>query len=304
MRRRRRTGRSRGRRAVGRTLGFSLWLALVSLFLLWQAATYRGFMSLVGEWQFNAFGRHYPTFNYVVLVFLLGLPGYLLFLRPRKPRREERPESALMRSATAFLKALFGVAAGLGGAMLLVALLLLFLPRESGELQRIDLSRPLVAQPHDGPAILSGDIIYERTAGFDEDLLVARRSFRFTPVIGVGNEPGDLRFFVQLPPADERTRRGVRSVKGVLKRNGLPGEIVRLFRYAGYRLDEPHYVLFAEPAAMRWPYRTALAQFAVGAVLALLFALLQRRRIGRFGEREPKAELEPEPAVEPSARPV
>lgn len=281
-RRRRRTGR----RAIGRTLGFSLWLGLVSLFLLWQAAYYRGIMSLVGEWQFNAFGRHYPTFNYVVLVFLLCLPGYLLFLRPRDKAPDERSRTALLRSAQTFLKALVGVAAGLGGVLLLVLLLLLLLPRDSGEVQRIDLGRSGLADVREGPTILAGAIIYERTAGFDEDLLVVRRSFRFAPIIGPQEDGGDLRFFVQFAPVNASTRGGVRQVRGVLRREGLPGEVIRLFRYAGYRIEEPHYVLFTEPAAMRWPYWTAVAQFAVGGLLALLFALLQRRRIRRVDGSE------------------
>lgn len=283
-------GRSK-RWAVGRIAGFSIWLALVAVILLWQAASYRGIMSLVGEWQFNGFGRHYPTFNYVLLVFLLCLPGYLLFLRPRPQEGREGPASLLLRSATALLKALLGVAAGLGAAVLIVLVVMLFLPRESGEVQRIDLSRPALTLPREGPTTITGDIIYERTAGFDEDLLLARRSFRFAPLVGPQDEEGRLRFFVQFAPVDERTRGGTSTVSGVLKRDGLPGEVVRLFRYAGYELDDPHYVLFTESAAMRWPYLTAMAQFAVGALLALLFALLQRRRIRRVtSPREPAAQ--------------
>lgn len=277
--------RRRHRRwAVARTTGFSLWLAAVALFLLWQAARYRGIMSLVGEWQFNAFGRHYPTFNYVLLVFLLCLPGYLIFLRPRERAPEERPEAGLLRSATTFLKALLGAALGLGATILLILVAMLFLPRESGEAQSIDLRRP-PSVVREGPATVSGTIIYERTAGFDEDLLLARRSFRFAPIVGQRDDPDAVRFFVQLPPVDDRTRGGVASMSGVLKRNGLPGEIVRLFRYAGFRVEEPHYVLFAEPSAMRWPYLSAMVQLAIGAALALLIGLLQRRRVHRIDHR-------------------
>lgn len=272
--------------AVGRIAGFSAWTALVALFLLWQSATYRGLMSLIGEWQFNGFGRHYPTFNYILLVFLLCLPGYLLFLRPRERRPGEAQGSAVLRSAGALLKALLGVGAALAVAVLAVLVVMLFLPRDSGEVQRIDVARPAVTPPREGPTILSGRIIYERTAGFDEDLLVARRSFRFAPVVGPQDvEEGRIRFFVQFAPVDDRARADVSELRGVLKRNGLPGEVVRLFRYAGYELEQPHYVLFAEPAAMRWPYLATMAQFAVGALLALLFALLQRGRIRRLGGR-------------------
>lgn len=274
--------RGHRRWAVARTTGFSLWLAVVASFLLWQAARYRGIMSLVGEWQFNAFGRQYPTFNYVLLVFLLCLPGYLLFLRPRERGADERPGAALLRSARTFLKAIFGAAAGLAATTLIILVAMLFLPRSSGEVQRIDLGRATPTVVREGPAVVSGAILYQRTAGFDVDVLLAQRTFRFAPIVGPRDDPEDVRFFVQLAPVDDRTRGGVASMSGVLKRNGLPGEIVRLFRYAGFNLEEPHYVLFAEPAAMRWPYLSAMVQVAIGAGLALVVGLLQRRRVVRI----------------------
>ena len=275
--------RTRQRRwAVTKTLGFSLWMAVVTLFLLWQATSYRGIMSLIGEWQFNVVGRHYPTFNYVLLVFLLCLPGYLLFLRPRKRATSEQPEAATFRSAKALLKAIVGTTIGLGVAAMVIVVVMLFLPRDSGPRQVIDLSRPVPAVLAEGPATISGSIIYERTAGFDQDMLLARRSFRFAPVVGSSQPAGDLRFFVQLPPFDNQVRGAALATSGILKRNGLPGEIIRLFRYAGYQVEEPNYVLFVEPSAMRWPYLTLMIQFVIGAVLALAVALVQRRRVHRI----------------------
>lgn len=277
------TRKTRRRFRIGKTVGFAVWMAVVTLFLLWQATSYRGVMSLVGEWQFNAFGRQYPTFNYVLLVFLLCVPGYLLFLRRRESGQTGRPQTDTIRSAHALLKVIVGVLAGLGVVTIGVLIMLLMLPRASGDEQQIDLSRPAIAVPREGPTRITGVILYDRTAGFDEDLVLTRRTFRFAPMIGAGQDPQDLRFFVQFPPAfDERTRAGTSTMTGVLRRNGLPGEIDRLFRYAGFRVEEPHYVLFAEPAAMRWPYLMAMVQFAIAALLVLLLALFQRRRVQRF----------------------
>ncbi|WP_174284547.1 hypothetical protein [Sphingomonas bacterium] len=272
--------RTRQRRWAGaKTVGLAIWIALVSLFLLWQATSYRGIMSLIGEWQFNVIGRHYPTFNYVFLVFLLSLPGYLLFFRPRKRATAERLEAATFRSARVLMKAMLGAAIGLAGAALIIVIVMLSLPRESGSSQLIDLSKPVPAVLSEGPATISGHILYERTAGLDEDMLLVHRNYRFAPVTGAGQPGTDLRFFVQLPPADDQSRDGAFAMSGVLKRNGLPGEVVRLFRYAGYQVEEPNYVLFVEPSAMRWPYLTLVVQLAIGAILALLFALVQRRRV-------------------------
>ena len=277
--------RTRQRRgAVAKIIGLSIWIVVVTLVLLWQATSYRGIMALIGEWQFNAFGRHYPTFNYVLLVFLLCLPGYLLFLRPRKRAVAERPEAATFRSARALFKAIVAATIGLGVAALVILIVMLFLPRENGPGQTIDLGRPAPAVLAEGPATISGRILYERTAGFDEDMLFTRRSFRFAPIVGPRQTSSDIRFFVQLPPFDATARGPAASMTGVLKRNGLPGEIVRLFRYAGFQVEEPNYVLFVEPAAMRWPYWTLIVQFLVGAVLALMIGLVQRRRTQKIDQ--------------------
>ena len=175
--------RTQQRRSVARIAGFAVWVAIVGLFLFWQAATYRGFMSLIGEWQFNAFGRHYATLNYVLLVLLLCLPGYLLFLKPRAVAADDRPEALLFRSARTFLRAVLGAAAALGAVALLMLVLMLLLPSSKGPVQQIDLTRPALTEPREGPTELSGTVLYERTAGFDEDMLVARRTFRFAPVV-------------------------------------------------------------------------------------------------------------------------
>lgn len=276
---------TRQRRSMVRVGGFSAWVAVVALFLLWEAARYQGLMSLVGEWQFNAFGRHYATFNYLLLVTLLCLPGYLIFLRPRRQSGSERPENLLFRSARTFYTVLLGGAASLGAVALLMFVLILSLPRSSGPVQRIDLDRPSLTEPREGPTELLGSVIYERTAGFDEDMLVARHTFRFAPVLGARRDGTELRYFVQFPPVDGSRGANAVTLTGVLKRNGLPGEIVRLFRYAGYHLEDPHYVLFAETSAMRWPYLTTAVQLIIGALLVLGLALLQRHRLGRIDQR-------------------
>lgn len=276
-----RRGRQR-RWAVAKMIGFSLWMAIVSLVLLWQQASYNGVMALIGEWQFNAIGRQYPTFNYVLLVFVLCLPGYLLFLRPRRHVTLDSLPAATFRSARTLLRAILATALGLAAAALVIVVAMLFLPPTAGAMQQIDLTRPITSLPAQGPTTLTGAVLYERTAGFDEDLLLARRSFRFAPVVGARDDAGEVQFFVQLAPVTDRAAPVVSNVTGILKRNGLPGELVRLFRYAGFHFAEPHYVLFTEPSAMRWPYIAAMVQLLIGALFTLAIALLQQRRVRRI----------------------
>ncbi len=256
-------------------------MALVAIVLVWQSADYFGIMSLIGEWQFNALGRHYPTFNYVLLTFLLCLPGYLLFLKPRQRAETEQAEAAVLRSARVMLKAMVGAAIGLGVGALVTLVLVLLLPSASGERQQIDLARPALTLPGQGPAQITGSVLYDRTAGFDEDIFFFKHTYRFAPIVGAGQDATDLRYFIQLPPVNDRTRAGVGPYVGVLKRDGLPGEVVRLFRYAGFTLENPHFVLYMEPSAMRWPYLMGMLQFAIGAIVALLAGLAQRGRVRR-----------------------
>lgn len=277
------TNRSRQRRVeLAKLSVFSVWIAVVAIVLLWQAAHYSGIMAVVSEWQYDAIGRHYPTFNYVLLIFLAGLPGYLLFFRPRKRSSVSRDGYVTVRSARVFMRALFGVAAGLAIACLVVLIASLFLPSGSGPVQQLALSQSQGALPREGQTVLSGQIIYERTAGFDEDLIVTRRNSRYAPMVSPGGPPRDLQFFVQLPPVSDADRSGTTTITGILKQNGLPGALIRLFRYAGYRVDSPHFVLFADAATMRWPYLLTAFQLGFGAVFAAAVGLLQKRRVKRL----------------------
>jgi hypothetical protein len=277
------TNRSRQRRGeLAKLTVFSVWIAAVSIVLLWQASHYTGIMAVFSEWQYNAIGRHYPTFNYVLLIFLAGLPGYLLFFRPRKRSSVSRDGYVTVRSARVFMRALFGTAAGLAIACLVVLAASLFLPNGSGPLQQIALSQSVGALPHEGLTVLSGQIIYERTAGYDEDLIVTRHNSRYAPIVAPGDPSRDLQFFVQLPPVNDGDRSGTSSMTGILKQDGLPGALIRLFRYAGYRVQDPHFVLFADAATMRWPYLLTAFQLGFGALLAAAVGLLQKRRVTRL----------------------
>jgi hypothetical protein len=100
--------------------------------------------------------------------------------------------------------------------------------------------------------------------------------------VSPGDSSRDLQFFVQLPPVSDSDRSGTSSMTGILKQDGLPGALIRLFRYAGYRVESPHFVLFADAATMRWPYLLTAFQLGFGALLAAAVGLLQRRRVSRL----------------------
>lgn len=275
----------------------SLWAALVVLFFLWQSVAYRGLVAFMGEWQFNTFGIYRPALTYFVFVAILA-PLPLLFRRRRK-RALMAPEqlgavpvvpglSSALRSATRFLRLLL-VLAGASFAVALVALVgWLLLPSDAGPVQRITASDTLPATPAEGATELRGKILYNRTSAFDQNLWVVRRNTRFAPVIEEGADETAIRYFVELPPTDRPDLAAVSVRRGILKRNALPGELLRLYSYAGFRVFPEHYVLFSTAAPMGWPYLVTALEFAGAGLLILLGGAVQwfrrRRLVARHAE--------------------
>jgi hypothetical protein len=283
------------RRKSGRikALLFAFWVALVGVIALWQSINYDGVMAILAEWQFDTIGLYYPALTYVLVIALLTLPGYLLFLRPRARDGDETTEAHVLRSARTFLRALLGVAAGLGLAALAMLVAMAMLPGTSGLLQRIALDRALVALPREGLTELTGAIRYDRVVAFDTDQIVARRSARYAPMVAPGSLDRSLQFFVELPPVDSATRRGTTTMTGILKRGALPGEVIQLYRYAGYRVETPFYVLHSDAASLQRPYLVVVTQLAIGILIALILAGFQWRRVRRLDRQPDETRLSP-----------
>jgi hypothetical protein len=274
--------RSRRRQAF-KAGGLIFWAALVSVVLLWQVTNYRGVIALAAEWQFNIFGRYYPTLTFVLLVVLLVLPGLLIFRRPREPGTRELLPAATLRSARSFTRLLFGIAGGFWVAGAAAFLTILSLPDGAGPLQTVSLATPTVTLPHEGATTLIGEALFDRTVAIDEDLFVTRRSTRFAPIVAQGGNQQELSYFVELPLASEPTNGAApTSFTGILKRGGLPGELIRLYRYSGARVEEPYFVLFAGPEAMRWPHIQVALQLLLAGAIFFVMGLWQRRRVKRL----------------------
>ncbi|KQU62031.1 hypothetical protein ASG67_02505 [Sphingomonas sp. Leaf339] len=273
--------RTRRRRRVRSLL--AIWAVFVSVFLLWQTLTYRGLMALAAEWQFNTFGRYYPSLTYILLAAIIASP-VLWLLRGRRRRDDEvRGVNYTMTEAAQvaaklpgrnFIRAILGVAGGCVVACLVVLIAMASLPSDVGQVQRIAIGSPAAIEPRTGPTELVGSVLRSRTAGLNQELLVARRTIRFAPMLSPGgNNREALHFFVEIG-ADENaaTLQSDGTREGVLRRHGLPGELVRLFQYAGYEVADPYYVLFASRSALQWPYRVAAIQLAIVGLICLIAA--------------------------------
>ncbi|HEX8445323.1 MAG TPA: hypothetical protein VF649_01805 [Sphingomonas sp.] len=290
----RRAGERAPRRIVVARL-LMLWVFVVLLYFLWEAAKYRGLYALLSEWQFEQFGHYLPILTFSFLVLLFGSPAALLLRARRRadsPRLSNRTgyEAAVMTGSN-FRRILFGFSGGLAAAALVTLLWTLTLPRMAVPKRVITVGAADSIAPDRGPAILRGRIVYTRTAAFAQDLWLTRRGVRFAPVLAVaGREsPRTIRYFVELLPTDApdpRVDGAILARSGVLMRNALPGSIVRLYRYAGYDVNTPYYVLYASTRTMRWPYYVTAAQLATAAVILLLAALFQHGHLRRVTREE------------------
>lgn len=276
------------RRRQRKRLVLGAWGGLASAFLLWQTLTYRGLMALAAEWQFNTFGRYYPSLTYILLAAIIASP-VLWLLRVRREADAAAPLDIerLHLPGKLFIRAILGFAGGCFVAAIIVMLAMAALPGDDGPVERIVLGASGPAtQPRLGPTILVGSVARDRTAGLNQDLLVARRTIRFAPMLAPGSGAGAVRFFVEIGPnEDAATLRPDGLRQGILRRNGLQGELVKLFRYAGYDAAQPYYTLYASRAGMTWAYRVAITQLALGGLACLIAAGLLHLRRERLRRR-------------------
>lgn len=286
---------SRRNKAAWKIALVAIWIALVCLVLLWQSANYESVMSVIAEWQFNAIGRYYPALSYLLVVLALTLPAMFLFRRPRPPRGRAL-DAELVRSTTTFSRALFGLAGAIAVLAVGILLSILRLPDDSGPLQDFRIDAAVAALPHEGLTRLTGAIAYERTTALDENLLIASHKRLFAPILAPNSDPSDLQFFVELSPTPNTSRGAVRSVTGVLQRGGLPGEIIRLYRYSGHRVEEPYFVLFRGTRSIRWARFVIAGELVIAALLVAALGLWQR-----FRSRRLLSSIRAEPAREQNA---
>lgn len=271
------------------------WAIFIALFLLWQLFTYRGLMALAAEWEFNTFGRYYPALTYVLLVVLLASP-ILWLLRTRRPRVDgAAPMPAVVAPPArlpgrTFIRVILGVAIGCAVGAVIALLGMLAQPDDQGAAARITIGSAAASTPAEGPTVVVGDVIGERVAGLSEDLFLARRSFRFVPMVSPGSGGIEtIRYFAEVDATNTiAAARRAGSLTGILKHEALPGELVRLFRYAGFEVADDYQVLFAKRDTIQWPYRVVASELALVALLCALGALglhVRRERL-RHGDDE------------------
>lgn len=289
----------------------------IFLFLLPQSVFYRGLISFLAEWQFTWFGTYFPILTVILpillLTILLLLIFWLIFRFKSKDDQdepvltfEEQAKHALSKSRLAMLS--FFVLAGLSLIAVIVTLaLMMALPNEKGNLQKIDVGSVPFSEPKEGVAELNGALDWQKLATIKRNLVLASQRTYFIPIVSQIADRKSTRYFVQVfrpefvlprnqmpgrvPEREHLLEQGLITptkdgpsglVNGVLRRDGLPEEIVLLYEKAGLEVHPDHYVLYRNTADMRWPYWGAAWQFLLFGVCALLIGLYQRRQYKRL----------------------
>ncbi|MBT2185359.1 hypothetical protein [Sphingobium nicotianae] len=294
-----------------RVLGF--WVAVVSLFFLFQSVEYRGIVAQLAEWQYLEFKRYWPALTFVALTTLFSAPliiaVWLLRVRQRRdeglgPARVD--DGRIIRSRLGRLQGFFmGMCAGSLLAVVIILILRLQLPSDQGTPRSIVLGSPDAIAPVEGRAVLTGTVDLSETAQYNEDLFLVKRTLYFAPIREATpgpdtakNEP--LRYFVEVRRNDVKGYDAIKFpdqkklvrvwrfrvpegaftpyLQGVLRRRALPGEMMSLYRYAGYDVDSDTYVLFSSPEKLSWHYYVLAGEFGLSALISGIAAIIFGRR--------------------------
>jgi len=271
-------------RAMATRGAAALWIVLVLAVLLWQTLFYRGAVARLAEWQFGSLGGYFSVATVVVVALLLALPAILL-LRPAPVSLEGEGEIAVADTIGVRRARRFGWL--LAGAALLSALVAGYelwlgtsIVRQAGMLRSLSAGAPPPADFRDGRAELTGRVLYGRRVVVGSRLWLHHTGASFAPVVAADGRGGTLTYFVEV---DERMRTpGPVTLSGMLVRDGLRPDALRLFETIGYRVARPHYALYLRESTLLRGYKTAAAKLGLLALVLGLLAAYQWRRIRRM----------------------
>lgn len=278
-------------RAIGRWTKFLVsvafgWIALVLIVAIVQSATYTGFVAALTEWQFDHLGQAFPAMTFLLLLALFALPGLLLLgfvIRRINTARGVSTDTLVIQRSTRMLRVLAVIAVLLAVVMIIVLAQWARLPDDAGNPRRVDVSTMTGADAlilPEGATRLIGQYRYDRTATFRQNVLIARRDYRFVPVQAAGSRPTSVvHVFAETSMSPDNRQAAAEEHVGVLRRGGLPPAVAHLYRDAGFRIAPDAYVLYPDRRALTWPYIAVAVQLAITVVLLAIAALLTRRRL-------------------------
>lgn len=269
-----------------------VWLGAVTALFGWQAASYRGLVEVLAEWQYARLGHYYPGTTFVLLCLFFSIPLlFLLLVLWRRWKREETksadPRTAVLgfsRRLQRFCAVTAVLAAAVAFGSFMVALLL---PGDDGPVHLIDARalEPDAVLP-EGRAALRGRADLNAIVRFDEQALLLHRRLYFAPLASGDDTVAErARIFVEVQEMANLKSPFVPVMSGVLARGALPGDVRNLYRSAQMPLPDRSWLLYRNAAQLRWRYFMIAAQLGVIAVLLGLVARIEARRRRRLEER-------------------
>lgn len=271
------------------------WVICVVLLLLWQAAAYRGLPAIAAEWEFDKLGANHPLITLQILAVLLSSPVLIFeWVRARRQTRSTTTEVERLAFAIANAKRLRKLISTLSILVALSAVAVgvtaLRLPSASGPVHRVIVTDSSVP-PVLGPVDLDGNVQFNKAAVFNENIVNRHHVGSFAPVVSDNASQSKFRFFAELDDSTSFRRDNANlSIRGVLRQGGLPVELVKLYRYAGFTIEPDYYVLFTSTSAMRRPYLIDMVELLIFSVILAGIALLTSLRVRRLNQAKVRAE--------------
>ena len=264
---------------------FAVWVALVVGVLLWWTSRYTGIVGRMGEWQFGELDRYYPTLTAVAIAALLTIPLAIIMalVQRRRARQTAMVDTAQAQSLTAALRLewfFWFITAGAVAVALIAFFQMRQLPVGEGTVRVVTVgaSGDAAANRYEGPARLDGQVDLTHVAKLRDKVLFEQRDVYIAPVLARGAGAGAaVSYFTVVRPTDLPETRFEPIAGGVLHRDGVPHELLNLFRGAGVNVGKDNALLVPDAQSMGWRYRAALGQSALVAAIGAIFALLARR---------------------------
>lgn len=272
-------------------------IALLFLFLLWQAFTYSGLIEKLAEWQFSWLRYWFPSFTLLLFcaaatLIWLVVGGLWAWRRKRKMRDNGTWVEA---DEIARKKRRMGIAtSGLLMVATLCALLVLgglvhwlrIPPLDNGPARAWNASGVL----REGRTSLAGAAPIGPIARYREAIFDIGPDVYFVPIARRGGINGELTVFVELTMVNGKPRL-VNSREGVLRRNALPGEIAILYGANGYSVTEKPAVIFRNTASASRATLVFMIEMLAAGLICLVFGLFLRRRYRKLQDYRPADDL-------------
>jgi hypothetical protein len=253
-----------------------LWVAVVIIFSVWETVSYTGIAAFMAEWQYDKIGTAYPALNCLIMIAVLSLPLLVIARLQRRAQKEHTdPETAKRHQAyMANLRIRSGlrVAALITACVIvLIGIFMIWLPGDSGPVNALTVT-DTPTPPVLGPTELRGKVLYNKIAVLKEDTFLSHASERFAPVVGEGGNQERLRYFIELPSDGRQLAASNKPYRGILRHGGLPGDLEKIYKYAGYTIPDDYFVLFQSKQSMQKTYVNYIVELSV---LFVFFVLMQ-----------------------------